>query len=98
MCSHSVPLEWGAGWGEKKPLRGILECLDLLLDDSRGCLTDPDSRRYPFALLPLGTPGTVLCAHSRCSVQCLWVWLGVFLGSWKGTKLEFSDTLALREA
>ena len=61
MCSHSVPLGLG---GEGKPLRSIPECLDLLLDDSRGCLADPDSRRYPFALLPLGTPGTVLCAHS----------------------------------
>lgn len=77
-------------WGN--PLRSSPECLDALLDDSRDCLV-----RCPLTLLPLGTPGTVLCAHSRSPVGLLWVWLGLSFGSWKGKKLEFSDTLALRE-
>lgn len=64
----------------------------MLLDDSRDCLV-----RCPLTLLPLGTPGTMLCAHSRDPIRLLWVWLGLSFGSWKGKKLEFSDTLALRE-
>ena len=74
-------------WGN--PLRSSPECLDVLLDDSRGCLA-----RCPLTPLPLGTPGTVLCAHSRSPIGLLWVWLGLSFGSWKGKKLEFSDTLA----
>ena len=77
-------------WGN--PLRSSPECLDMLLDDSKACLA-----RCPLPRLPLGTPGTVLFAHSRSPIGLLWVWLGLSFGSWKGKKLEFSDTLALRE-
>lgn len=37
------------------------------------------------------------CLCTQQEPHKTWVWLGLSFGSWKGKKLEFSDTLALRK-